>query len=130
MIRWLVIIALALGIYVFLASLGGGLGYASGGGEVRILSSWSEAHSEDGQAIAVYGDVENLNASNSPTPTPTAKVPSRLQAFAPMLGLLLVAFFVIVYFFIRFMPYMVDGKANEHQTTKSANTSSRSYGPE
>ena len=127
MIRWLVIIALALGVYVFLASLGGGLGFASGGGEVRILSSWSEAHSKSGQAIAVTGDVENLNASNSPTPATNA--PSRLEAFAPMIGLLLVAFIVIVYFFIRFMPYMADDETNDYQTTKSANTSRRSYGP-
>ena len=129
MIRWLLIIALAFGVYLFIASLGSGMGYASGGGEVRVFSSWSEAHSESGQAIAVYGDVENLNAAN--TPTPATKPPSRLEAFAPMAGLLLIALIAIVFFFFRFMPYMTDTDEEVSENgTKNTAARSRSYGPE
>ena len=68
MIRWLIIVIAVFALFIFLASLGGGLGYASAGGEVRIFSKWSEAHSDSGQAIAVVGDDNHLNANNTPTP--------------------------------------------------------------
>ena len=68
MMRFVMLLGIISGLLMFLAFFGGGMGYAFGGGEVRIFSSWAEAHSANGQAIAVSGDVENLNASNTSPP--------------------------------------------------------------
>ena len=129
MIRWLIIAIAVLALFIFLASLGSGMGYASAGGEVRILSKWSEAHSESGQAIAVVGDVENLNASNSP-PAPTK--PQTRNSPADMLlgGFLLVALALLgLFLWSNGFFSSFGGDIHEHSScTKYKST--RRYGPE
>lgn len=124
---FLFIAFIALCILVFMAAMGSGMGYATGGGEVRILSSWTEAHSNTGQAIAVQGD--NNNITTESTPSPQTLPPSRLEAFAPMGLLLLVCLVVFALFFDKFKPYM-DAADEDTFTQKSSGTAKepRQYG--
>ena len=127
MIRFLIIGFIALCIMIFMAAMGSGMGYASGGGEVRILSSWSEAHSNTGQAIAIQGDHNSIVTDSSPQPVTAA--PSRVEAFAPMGLLLLVCVIVLALFYDKFKPYM-NTSDNDVSTQQTSGTEKppRRYG--
>lgn len=128
MIRFLIIGFIALCIIVFMAAMGSGMGYASGGGEVRIFSSWSEAHSNTGQAIAVHGDHNSVVTDSAPQPV--SAPPSRLEAFAPMGLLLVVCVIVFALFYDKFQPYMDadDDDVFFNQQTSGPEKEPRRYG--
>lgn len=65
----LIILFVALFFILAIPAFFGSLGFAQGGGTVRVLTNEITASSESGDAIAIgWSDIENLNAQNTTQP--------------------------------------------------------------
>ena len=114
MIRWLIAVVIVIALFIFLASLGSGLGYAQGGGEVRIFSSWSEAHSQTGQAVAIYGDDANVVAANTPSSPERARgysTSDQIIMLFSIFGLIAVGAF---FGWLHYLNHHIDDEHNEY----------------
>lgn len=132
----LIILILGVAVIAFGLSFGSGLGYAKGGGSIELLPRTVTASSETGQAVAVWGDIENFNASNTPLPVTKTVPPRTFWDALPMLALL-VAVGGFLYLFISHLKpddydaeWQPDPDIQPHHSSKEAAENARKYGPQ
>lgn len=128
----LIVLFIALFVVLAVPSFFGSLGFAQGGGTVRILTDEVTANSESGQAIAIgWSDIENLNAQNTPQPiSPTDGTWTY--------GIATAVLFIVVYLAFRLAASSYDGNPDyeyiekdwQPAYEKQPDGTKRPYGPD
>lgn len=128
--RYVIAIFLVALATLFVLSFASGFGYATGGGTVEMFPKTVTASSETGQAVAVWGDIENFNASNTPAPQAP---PRGLATWLPAIGffgiLAAILFLILGQMGFSFSSANNDDGYYEPQAAPTSRAR-RSYGPD
>jgi hypothetical protein len=124
--RYVIAIFLVALATLFVLSFASGFGYATGGGTVELFPKTVTASSETGQAVAVWGDIENFNASNTPAPQASPRGP---ETWLPTVGFLGVVVLILLWVLSQMGFSFPSGGGGEYEPAP-ASSQARQYGPE